>query len=124
MRFTQRDIRDVWKDIEKPLRDTIHPAESPEELYHLCRIGQAHVFTCPEGFIVLQEFMSGTKKVVHIWIAYGTGGNLIQTHLPDIEELARSVGAKELSFNTQRKGFERALPEGWKMNFIDYRKAL
>jgi hypothetical protein len=124
MKFTRVDVREVWEEIKSNLANTLHPDNSLEECYHLCRTGQAHLFTCPEGFVILQEKMNNNKKTLFIWIAYGIGGNLITTHLPDLEQIAKEIKATEISFHTKRRGFQRVLPEGWEINYVEWKKKI
>lgn len=123
MRFQLTDIRLKWDEIHESLCDTLHPSERVEEVYYKCRAKKAFLFLCEEGYIVVEElFEEPESKILHVWIAYGKGTNLLEKYNEDINQLAKSVGANKITFRTQRKGFERALPDGWCMDHIEYQK--
>ncbi len=115
------DIRKEEK-VMAALREmyTLWGLNPPEEVYYECRAGLAHLYLCDdEAFIILKE---RTENDLFIWIAYGfnNGGGLIDKYVPEIEELGRKIGAKTLSFQTPRKGFDKVLSNRWKGRFIEY----
>ncbi len=58
-----------------------------------------------EGFVVLTPQTHFHGQVLHIWLAYGK--NLMEKYLPEIEDMARKIGAKEITFSSRRKGWEK-----------------
>lgn len=109
---TPDQIDGLWPEIEAGLAIVARkaPAEwTSEEVRDACRSLRAFLFHSPDGFFILQPLAPDT---VHVWIAYGTGRNLIPQYLPKIEDLARAIGARRLTFTSVRPGYRRVM-RGW-----------
>lgn len=72
---------------------------------------------------VVLEPIADEYPTVHIWIAHSTQGNALKTYEPEIERLARAIGAKRLTFTSKRKGYQRALPH-WQQTENHYQRIL
>jgi len=77
------------------------------------------------AFVVLEpvEFDGGVD--LFIWAAASRGPtDCISKHLPEIEEYGRAIGARYVAFRSSRKGFERILPNDWKLKQVTWAKEL
>jgi hypothetical protein len=118
-------IDDHWPEVERGLAVVAKKAPAnwtPEAIRERCRIGRSHFFKVPEGFFIL-DTLAGPPVTIHIKIAYGTGGGLIAKYLPHIEKLARMAGAEQITFQSTRTGYRRAM-RGWHLDGIHYMRAL
>lgn len=121
MKLTYKDIREEWDNIKDSLKEILFPSDSLEEVYHLCRIKQAFLFTVPEGYIIFREFKNDSgERVLFIWAANCKG--LIQKYETDIDELARMIKADKIAFRTTRKGFEKVLSDNWSISYVEFIK--
>ena len=59
------------------------------------------------GFVVLTPAQDFRGKKLHIWCAFHTAGNAVEKYRPELIELAKSIGAKRLSFESTRKGWSK-----------------
>lgn len=97
----------------------------PEEVYHECRSGKATLFLCDdEGFVILKSRVDEAtlEDDLFIWIGFSfvEYPGMLNKFLPEIEKLGKELGAKTVSFQTPRKGFERILSDRWKGKFTEY----
>jgi len=73
------------------------------------------------GFLIVELKMQPAKHLL-IWMAWGPNGeNLTERYLPEIEAMAKQVGAKYMEIRSKRKGYERT---GWTVDDIIYKKEL
>jgi len=61
------------------------------------------------------------KTTLFIWIVYGKAEAEWESYLSDIETLAKSVGAGSITFESQRKGYQR---KGFEIENIKYRRKI
>ena len=113
------DIRHGWNRIKDGLVELSKKCDwIPEDIYHSCKSGASQLWIAAEGFVILQimtnEF-TGAKELL-VWIAVGEG--FVQDkYLPQIEQIARSVGAKTVKMESPRLGFAR---KGWDIEKVTY----
>ena len=99
------------------------PAEwTIPEVYQACRDSEAFLFLAPEGFCILRPLADG-HPTVQVWIAYAEGGGNLTRYEPEIERLAREIGATRLIFSSPRLGYRRALRH-WQRQGNDYERYL
>jgi hypothetical protein len=60
------------------------------------------------GFVILQLLPNYAEKRLHIWLASGQGE--LMGFLDEIKEIAKSSGAKRITFESPRKGWEKRAP--------------
>lgn len=105
------DIDQHWAVIKPGLKRVRLKAGgdwTPHKLRKACRRTQAFLFVAPEGFVILRP---DPGPVLHLWVAYGTGGGLIHKYQSFIDQLARDIGAERITIQSQRAAYRR-LP-GW-----------
>lgn len=123
MALQAADIRREWPRIRGAVAAILAgDGETPEEVYAECRFGHAQLYTCPEGFVVLKKYRredNGRPELL-LWLAQGAGGGLTPRYLPQLEQIARDVGAATLALRTRRRGFERLLDPRWRLRAVEY----
>lgn len=124
MSFKPADIRHEWPRIKAAVAEACgsYPAE---EVYHACRSGNAHLYVCPEGFVVLKSYKRHDTGADEVLIVVGWGqsdDSLIRTRLPEIEEIARKSGAKTLAYRRLKDSPWHG--NGWRMRATEYEKEL
>lgn len=124
MKLQPADIRAEWQRIKASVAEACgsYPAE---EVYHACRSGQASLYLCPEGWVVLEGYIredTGHKEVL-VLAAHAIGdGNLLDQYADDMAEIARNYGAKTLAFRRLKDAPWTV--KGWRMRAAEYEKEL
>ena len=123
MELKPADIRREWPRIRDAVAAILAgDGETPEEVYAECRFGRAQLYVCAQGFVVLKKYLredNGCPELL-VWLAQGEGGGLLQAHLPQLERIARELGAATLVFRTRRRGFARLLDARWQLRALEY----
>lgn len=88
----------------------------PEDVYMELRSGSAFLYMLEHdadevGFIVVRRVMDPDGPVLFVWILYTEPGLMKESHnwklvLAEVDELARSIGAKRIRHYSSRSGFE------------------
>ncbi len=108
------NIRAYWNTI-KPYIDKIADGFDyiSEDVYVACIQGQAHLYVSDYGFMVLQQmpipFTNDSQIFVWVLSKWKDKPGAIRNNIEDLKELAKSVGAKRVTFGTKRPGFPRLL---------------
>lgn len=94
-----------------------------EEVYAACRFGRAHLYLCPEGWVVLERYIredTGEAELL-VLLAYGEAyESLFHKYNDELETLARNCGAKTLAFRRIKDSPWGTY--GWKMRAVEYVK--
>lgn len=120
MTLTPADIRVHWASIKEDLGDACgsYPIE---EVYAACRSGSAQLYTCPEGFVILEGYTAESTglKEVNILAASATSAkNMLDTYIGAIRDIARDYGAKTLVFRRLKDSQHGC--KGWKLRASEY----
>ncbi|MGH1374497.1 MAG: hypothetical protein ACRBBW_20845 [Cellvibrionaceae bacterium] len=87
--------------------------------------GEATLFTEGESFVVLHPRAFGDHLTVIVRAAWSKEGNALEKYQPEIQELAKAVGASKLRFETARVGFDRCAPKlGWEKTLTTWEQGL
>jgi hypothetical protein len=105
----QDELRNVWQYIKPGLEVILKKSPEswiPEDIYSDCFTGRSLLWVFVEdnsvvGFVVLQPIGDN----LHVWCAYGKGD--LDAGLAHVLGIARSGGAKTISFDSWRKGWDR-----------------
>ena len=105
----QDELRGVWQYIKPGLEVILKKSPEswiPEDIYSDCFTGRSLLWVFVEdnsvvGFVVLQPIGDN----LHIWCAYGKGDS--RAGLDHVLGIARSGGAKTISFDSWRKGWDK-----------------
>jgi hypothetical protein len=123
------DYRALWPiirpHIERLLAGSIESL-IPEDVY--CALAQetAQLWASVEGFVITRARRcpdSGAKSLL-VWFAAAYDGRCSGLQLYDgqLDEIARAAGAVYVTMCSARKGFERALPQGWAPQHVVWRR--
>lgn len=110
------DIRRHWLDIRDKVEEICGHCE---EIYAQCRFGRAQLYVVHDGFVVLRETSvaeTGAKECL-VWIAYGTGVDMIERYLPELRKIAADAGCESIYFRRLKQG---AADDGWVKRFTEY----
>jgi len=105
----QDELRNVWQYIKPGLEVILKKSPEswiPEDIYSDCFTGRSLLWVFVEdnsvvGFVVLQPIGDN----LHIWCAYGKGD--FDAGLDHVLRIAREGGARTISFDSWRKGWDR-----------------
>ena len=103
------ELRKVWKHIKPGLETVLQKSPEawiPEDIYSDCFNQRSMLWAFIErnivlGFVVLQPMGDN----LHIWCAFGKGD--FDAGLDHVLRIAREGGAKTISFDSWRKGWDR-----------------
>jgi len=87
------------------------------------KIGNLRLLIDPpsSGFLIVELKMQPEPHLL-VWMGWSAKGeNLMESNMPELEDMARQVGAKYLEMRSKRRGYERT---GWTVDDIIYKKEL
>jgi hypothetical protein len=122
------DAAQVWDEAGPLLARALRGSDdSADELLRRCAAGLAWMLASDRGFAVVEPvpYNNGAGGGVDllVWAAASRGArDCLREHLPDIEQLARSLGARCAAFKTSRRGFGRVMPPGWSVRQVTWAK--
>lgn len=98
----------------------------PEDVYLSLRTGQAGLYVNDaewKGFAILQLLPNYSSKRLHCWIVQTTDDPA--DYMEEVEEIARAAGAKVITFDSPRRGWEkRAERLGFRPTSTRYEKEI
>jgi hypothetical protein len=103
------ELRKVWQYIKPGLEVVLKKSPEawiPEDIYSDCFNQRSMLWAFVEdntvvGFVVLQPMGDN----LHIWVAYGKGD--FDAGMDHVLRIARDGGAKTISFDSWRKGWDK-----------------
>ena len=108
------DIKQYWSQIKPSLNDMANKSENwiVEDAYADLITGTAHLYLTIKdnvfvGYVILQNISNN----IHIWAAYGESDNILQEGLNEIIKLAKQNKFKEITFTSNRKGWNKVAPK-------------
>lgn len=118
------NIDAILPEIKSQLEDACKHITDPQEVIEECRVGQSYILRTEDktGFVVLRvELHRVTNKLeLYVWVGARTGDNSLDTYLPELEHIARCLGAETIAFSTKRRGYSRKLSKKWKLRQAEY----
>lgn len=102
------ELHQYWELIKPGLIEIQKSSDGwiPEDVYAALRNNQAtlHLDFAEEygGFVVLQEQVNYDGKALHIWCAFSRSIKPITVYIPEIELLARKIGARRITLSSRR----------------------
>lgn len=129
------DLKTVWEQVRNGLcaiQTKAHEDWLPEDVYaslkantstlHVSYLGGEY-----EGFIVLSKVDGYQGPAMHIWCGYSIAHDysMLEVHTDFIEQCAKNIGAKTITFSSPRKGWERhGLKLGFRPKTMVYEKEI
>lgn len=125
------DISFEWDRVRAGLeavRKTTSDDWLPEDIYMSIKLGNAALYIGEDehgdylGFLVMQVLPMFHGSKLHIWCAYSaTKMPLMRSFFPQIQEIAKQVSAKKISFSSMREEWDKAAPRlGFKAGQTTY----
>lgn len=129
-------LHGAWELIQDGLdvclpQDDQHPIK--EDVYAAIKNGTSWLYLGYEGgnyvgFTILTPYRSlyDQELFLHIWYAYREGGHFLSVEAQQqVENIAKSIGAKGITFRNAKDVFERwAKPLGYTISQVQYMKYL
>jgi hypothetical protein len=112
-------IRSVWQKVKPYLEEIAKDYPwRPEDVYAECLYKEAVLYQNTDGFVVLKQVNDpySEERQLFIWIGCSyenKGGSLIDELYPEIEQIARSIQAKSITFGSKRIGYDRVMGPEW-----------
>jgi hypothetical protein len=111
-----QNVAQVWDTILPGLMKVWRRGEGwrVEDVYTAIKTGQAYLHIAMDagdyaGFVVSQPQQAPDGVVLHLWALYADGGHRehFATWLGQIDEWARGIKAKRITFHSPRRGWEK-----------------
>jgi hypothetical protein len=127
------DVQEVWHLVAQGLHKVLkHSTERwiPEDVYHAIRSGSSVLHLCYVegeycGFTVSTLLQQYDGKALHFWIVYNASKvDIIGTFMPDVELIARTAGAKRVTFWSPRRWERRIKRHGFLPTQTEFVKEL
>ncbi len=125
------NIKASWGFIRNALECLINktnPNWLPEDVYMAAMLGQARIYTTPDGVIVFKLLTDDLTQEISlfVWAAYSNLGDALVMYHEDVDAIARSFGATKISFTSSRKGWHKAINKipGWREGETIYEKRI
>jgi hypothetical protein len=126
--ITVGDVRRDW-DLVLPglmvIHDTMKPAWRPEDMYALCRNGEAYLYLYDEGFAIVGRVCNtfSLEIELHVYAMYSEGRESCLKYLPFFQGLAKEVGATKITMETSHK--QEAMERyGWEIEYSRYKRSV
>ena len=120
------DVRQEWDNVLPGLleiKNRFEPYWRPEDIYALCRNGDAYLYMFEGGFVIAGRTVNryNLEVELHIYAMHSKLKDGCTRYLPFFEGLARQIGAKAMTMESARNGF---LKRGWEKDYIRYKRSL
>lgn len=106
-------LRDVWDKVKAGLYDMPPDDWIAEDVYHAIKSGDAVLYVCGDGFMVLRRIEEEFSRKVrlHVWLAHHPQGlDMYETGEALIRDCAMRMGAERITFGSPRKGWSKRYP--------------
>lgn len=115
VRVTPAELGAVWPKIRdriEAVRARRREAWLAEHVFHEIMAGGAYLWTTPDlrGFVVLQVLAAPYARDLHVWIAWNDTEARAGDYLDQLKALAADNGCQEITFESERNGWLKALP--------------
>lgn len=118
------DIDDYWDRIEAVAHTVVDDGTlTAENVRDECREGRSLCFASDEGVAIVTLLPNRAKNDLELCVvlAVSTGPHgAYEAYLPEIDQIARDLGAARIVFFTRRRGWERKLGSDWSLRSISY----
>lgn len=120
-----QELHSAWPRIKKGVEELAGMAGNwwPEDVYSSLKSSESQLYVCEPGFVVITPKRDGyTNEVsLHVWLAWAEAHGASVECIPQIETMARNLGAGKITLHSPRRGFEKT---GWNPVMIHYERKL
>lgn len=116
----------VWNEAAPLIAHALEGSDDTvDDVLQRCSSGHARILASERAFVVVEPVPSPRGFDLMIWAAASRGAtDCIATHLVELEDIGRTIGAAMLVFRTEHRGFERLMPAGWSIKQYVWAKEL
>ena len=114
------ELKQVWNQIKPSLTEISELGGEwiPEDAYCDIKVGKAQLYLgIKDGYFIGYIITQLINQSLHVWAAYSNSHEILAEGLSEIVEIANKMNAKEITFSSYRKGFEKIAP---KLGFKPY----
>jgi hypothetical protein len=122
------DFDEQWPRMAEVARSIIDDGSlTVENVRDECRAGRALCFASADGVAVVtlvpNRATQGLELCVLLAVSIGPHG-AVEAYLPELEQVARDLGADRMVFYTRRRGWERRLDAAWRLRHVAYEREI
>lgn len=121
------DIGKHWKFVREGLQYVVDKTKDrwlPEDVYMHIKSGNMGLYMqdSSDGFAVLQPVKGWDGTELYIFCGYSRDKHdVVMQDIDSIKDIAKSIGAKRIKFQSNRKGFEKLAQDmGYTIDFVQY----
>jgi hypothetical protein len=129
------ELAAVWPSIRDEVAEIATHAPDgwiPEQVFTALALNQAslhlgYIDKRLVGWMVVRVLDEYDGRRLHVWLMYASNKtcDLFETFGDEFDALARSVGAKRITFSTTRRGWERTAPHlGFDVRSVVYQRGV
>lgn len=117
------NYREHWDEILPGLVKVLeHQNEGlrPEDVFAELKTGFAALYLCEDGFIIFKIVTDaiGRRDLFINWAYSHSHEKVIAKYAQQVDAIARDLNCATESLASTRRGYERALPEGWRIKSV------
>ena len=125
------NLHEHWKLVRDGLGRILERTQDRwiiEDVYHLLKTNSMGLYVQDggKGFAILQPVKGWDGMELFIFAGYSMDDHdVISQDIDSIKDIARSINAKRIRFQTKRKGWEKRAEEyGYKLSMVEYEVSL
>lgn len=110
-----QDVRRVWHNVRDQIAsiaDACSERWMAEDVFLMLATENAYLWATDDftGFLIVQILVQPYGKELHCWICYNHSGEPPIAYWDQLLEIAREQQCCAVTFENDRKGFQRAIP--------------
>lgn len=123
------DYRAHWDEILPGLVEALKQNREglrPEDVFADLKTGMAALYLCEDGFVIFKVTTDslGRRELLIAWAYSQAHEKVIGKYADDVDSIARGLNCSTQILLTTRRGYERALPEGWMIKHICWTRSV
>lgn len=123
MSLQPANYRTAWDSIQPGLLEALAQQRAgirPEDVFCDLKMGIAALYLCEDGFIIFKVTTDaiGRRTLIINWAYSSAHEKVMAKYADEVDAVARELGCMKQSLMSTRRGYERALPEGWEIEHI------
>jgi hypothetical protein len=108
-----QELKQVWNQIKPSLSEIAELGNDwiPEDAYCDIKVGKAQLYlVIKDGYFIGYIITQLINNSLHVWAAYSNSHDILSEGLTEIIKIANKMNAKEITFSSYRKGWEKIAP--------------